>query len=34
MCVINAVRSKLIHRVFAVVRDERMFEENYVRKCA
>jgi transposase len=34
MCVINAVRNKLIHRVFAVVRDERIFEENYVRKCA
>lgn len=34
MCVINAVRNKLIHRVFAVVRDERIFEKNYVRKCA
>jgi transposase len=34
MCVINAVRNKLIHRVFAVVRDGRMFDENYVRKCA
>lgn len=34
MCVINAVRNKLIHRVFAVIRDDRFFEENYVRKCA
>lgn len=34
MSVINAVRNKLIHRVFAVVRDERLFEDNYVRKCA
>lgn len=34
MSVINAVRNKLIHRVFAVVRDGRMFEENYVRQCA
>jgi len=34
MSVINAVRNKLVHRVFAVVRDERLFEENYVRKCA
>lgn len=34
MCVINAVRNKLIHRVFAVIRDDRFFEENYVRECA
>lgn len=34
MSVINAVRNKLVHRVYAVLRDERMFEENYVRKCA
>jgi transposase len=34
MCIINAVRNKLIHRVFAVVRDNRLFEENYIRKCA
>lgn len=34
MSVINAVRNKLIHRVFAVVRDKRMFEDNYVRQCA
>lgn len=34
MCIINAVRNKLVHRVFAVIRDNRSFEENYVRKCA
>lgn len=34
MSVINAVRNKLIHRIFAVLRDERMFEDNYERKCA
>lgn len=34
MSIINAVRNKLVHRVFAVIRDERMFEENYVKKCA
>lgn len=34
MSVINAVRNKLVHRVFAVIRDERLFEENYNRKCA
>lgn len=33
MSIINAVRNKLVHRVFAVLRDQRMFEENYVRKC-
>ena len=30
MSVINAVRNKLIHRIFAVVRDQRMYVENYV----
>lgn len=34
MSVINAVRNKLVHRVFAVVRDERMFEDKYAQKCA
>jgi transposase len=33
MSVINAVRNKLIQRVFAVIRDDRFYEENYVRKC-
>ena len=34
MSVINAVRNKLIHRVFAVIRDERNYEDNYIRKRA
>ena len=34
MSVINAVRNKLIHRVFAVIRDERSYEENYIRKLS
>lgn len=29
MSVINAVRNKLIHRIFAVVRDNTMYEKNY-----
>ena len=34
MCVINAVRNKLILRVYAVLRDDRDFVENYRRKSA
>ncbi|HEV8081690.1 MAG TPA: transposase [Chitinophagaceae bacterium] len=34
MCIINAVRNKLVHQVFAVIRDARFYEENYVRRCA
>jgi len=34
MSVINAVRNKLVHRVFAITRDERVFTKDYVRKCA
>lgn len=34
MSVINAVRNKLVHRVYAVLRDERMFVENYAKRCA
>lgn len=34
MCVINAIRNKLIHRVFAVVRDEVMYQKNYQYKLA
>ncbi len=34
MSIINAVRNKLVHRVFAVVRDKRMYENNYIRPCA
>lgn len=33
MSVINAVRNKLVHRIFAVVRDSRMFEKNYAKSC-
>jgi transposase len=34
MSVINAVRNKLVLRMFAVLRDDRDFVENYVRGCA
>jgi transposase len=34
MSVINAVRNKLVLRVYALLRDERIYEDNYVRKCA
>jgi transposase len=34
MCVINAIRNKLVHRVFAVVRDEVMYQKNYRYKLA
>jgi transposase len=34
MSVINAVRNKLVLRMFAVIRDNRDYVENYVRKCA
>lgn len=34
MSVINAIRNKLIHRVFAVVRDEVMYQKNYRYKLA
>jgi transposase len=34
MSVINAVRNKLVLRMFAVLRDERDFVENYKRRCA
>ena len=34
MSVINAVRNKLVHRVFAVIRDERNYQDNYVKNCA
>lgn len=29
MSVLNAIRSKLIHRIFAVIRDDRKYEKNY-----
>ena len=34
MSVMNAVRNKLILRMFAVVRDDRDFVENYKKACA
>lgn len=34
MSIINAIRNKLVHRVFAVVRDGRYYEDNYSRTCA
>jgi transposase len=34
MSVINAVRNKLVHRVFAVIRDDRFYEETYITRCA
>lgn len=30
MSVLNAIRSKLIHRVFAVIRDNRKYDKNYM----
>jgi len=34
MSVINAIRNKLLHRIFAVVRDNRCYVENYTYGCA
>lgn len=34
MSVINAVRAKLIHRIFAVIRDNRKYEKNYTHALA
>jgi transposase len=34
MSIINAIRNKLIHRVFAVIRDNRLYEDNYTKQCA
>jgi len=34
MLVINAVRNKLITRIFACLRDDRKYQENYIRKVA
>jgi len=33
MSVINAIRNKLLHRIFAVVRDNRLYVENYTYGC-
>ncbi len=29
MSVLNAIRSKFIHRIFAVIRDNRKYDKNY-----
>ena len=34
MSVINAIRSKLIHRIFAVIRDNREYDKNYIHSLA
>jgi transposase len=34
MSVLNAIRAKLIHRVFAVVQNNRKYEKNYIRNVA
>lgn len=34
MSVINAIRNKLLQRIFAVLRDDRAYVENYIYQCA
>ena len=34
MLVLNAIRSKIIHRVYACVHEKRNYEKNYTRKVA
>ena len=34
MAIINAVRNKIIHRIFACVRDQRKYEKNYTHSLA
>lgn len=34
MSVINAIRNKLVHRIFAVVRENRLYVDNYAKLCA
>jgi transposase len=34
MSVINAIRNKLVHRIFAVVRENRLYVDNYAKACA
>ena len=34
MLVLNAVRNKLIHRIFACVRNNRKYEKSYTRQLA
>jgi len=34
MSIINAIRNKLLHRVFAVIRDDRFYVDKYAAACA
>ena len=34
MLVLNAIRNKILHRIYACIRDNRMYEKNYTRKLA
>jgi transposase len=34
MTVLNAVRAKLVYRMFAVIRDNKFYEKNYVHQLA
>ncbi|MEQ9442188.1 MAG: IS110 family transposase, partial [Cyclobacteriaceae bacterium] len=34
MLVLNAIRNKIIHRVFACIRDNRKYEKNYTTALA
>ncbi len=34
MSIINAVRNKIIHRIFACVREKRKYEKNYTHSLA
>lgn len=34
MLVLNAIRNKILHRIYACIRDERIYEKNYVQKLA
>ena len=34
MTVINAVRAKIIHRIFAVIKNNNSYEKNYVNSLA
>jgi hypothetical protein len=34
MSVLNAVRAKLVYRMFAVIRNEKAYEKNYINALA
>lgn len=34
MSILNAIRNKIIHRIYACIRDGRMYEKNYAKKFA